>query len=71
MRPHDLRASLAAVWNPRPCDQPHQQPLAVLVVNDRGPYIRGRIVDVSTGAADVLGFRHAGVAQVMVETLPD
>ena len=44
---------------------------AVLVVNDRGPYIRGRIVDVSTGAADVLGFRHAGVAQVIVETLPD
>src|SRR5208337_2022893 len=44
---------------------------AVLVVNDRGPYIRGRIVDVSTGAAEVLGFRHAGVAQVMVETLPD
>src|SRR5208283_3783168 len=26
-RPHDLRASLAAVWNPRPCDQPLQQPL--------------------------------------------
>jgi rare lipoprotein A len=44
---------------------------AVLVVNDRGPYIQGRIIDVSTGAADILGFRHAGVAQVMVETVTD
>jgi rare lipoprotein A len=44
---------------------------AVLVVNDRGPFIQGRIIDVSTGAADVLGFRHAGLAQVMVETLPN
>jgi rare lipoprotein A len=42
---------------------------AVLVVNDRGPFIGGRIIDVSTGAADVLGFRHAGVAKVMVETV--
>jgi rare lipoprotein A len=44
---------------------------AVLVVNDRGPYIRERIIDVTTSAADVLGFRHAGVAQVTVETLSD
>lgn len=44
---------------------------AVLVVNDRGPFIRGRIIDVSTGAADVLGFRHAGLARVMVEALSD
>ncbi len=36
----------------------------VLVVNDRGPYINGRIVDVSTSAADALGFRHAGLARV-------
>jgi rare lipoprotein A len=44
---------------------------AVLVVNDRGPFIQGRIIDVSTGAADILGFRHAGLAQVMVETVPN
>jgi rare lipoprotein A len=41
---------------------------AVLVVNDRGPFIKGRIIDVSTRAADVLGFRHAGIAAVRVET---
>jgi rare lipoprotein A len=67
-RPHGLRASLAAVWNPRPGGN-HRT--AVLVVNDRGPFIQGRIIDVSTGAADILGFRHAGLAQVMVETVPN
>lgn len=41
---------------------------AVLVVNDRGPFLKGRIIDVSTGAADVLGFRRAGLARVTVET---
>jgi rare lipoprotein A len=42
---------------------------AVLVVNDRGPFIRGRIVDVSTYAANALGFRHAGVVPVRIETV--
>jgi rare lipoprotein A len=41
---------------------------AVLVVNDRGPFLKGRIIDVSTGAADVLGFRRTGLARVTVET---
>lgn len=41
----------------------------VLVVNDRGPYVGGRIVDVSTSAADALGFRRAGVAHVSMETV--
>ncbi len=41
----------------------------VLVVADRGPFIRGRIVDVSYGAASVLGFRRAGVVSVKVETV--
>ena len=44
---------------------------AVLVVNDRGPFLKGRIIDVSTGAADVLGFRRAGLARVTVETVAD
>jgi rare lipoprotein A len=41
----------------------------VLVVNDRGPFIKGRIIDVSTTAARILGFRRAGLAPVMVETI--
>ncbi len=41
----------------------------IVRVNDRGPFIRGRIVDVSTPAADALGFRRAGVTTVRVERL--
>jgi len=42
---------------------------AVLRVNDRGPFKRGRIIDVSKAAAEELGFRRAGRAQVRVEYL--
>jgi rare lipoprotein A len=42
---------------------------AILIVADRGPFIRGRIVDVSVGAANVLGFRQAGVVPVKIETI--
>ncbi len=38
----------------------------VVTVNDRGPFIRGRIIDVSAGAASALGFRSAGVVRVHV-----
>ncbi|MGO8799124.1 MAG: septal ring lytic transglycosylase RlpA family protein [Roseiarcus sp.] len=37
-----------------------------VVVVDRGPFIRNRIIDVSTGAADALGFRNAGLARVKI-----
>ncbi|UHD44007.1 septal ring lytic transglycosylase RlpA family protein [Aureimonas altamirensis] len=41
---------------------------SVLVrVNDRGPFSHNRIVDVSSKAADVLGFKSAGIADVHVE----
>ena len=40
---------------------------AILTIVDRGPFIRGRIIDVSTRAAEVLDFRRAGVARVKVE----
>ena len=39
----------------------------IVRVNDRGPFVRGRIVDVSVGAADALGMRQQGVASVHVE----
>jgi rare lipoprotein A len=39
----------------------------VVRVNDRGPFVRGRIVDVSVGAANALGMRQQGVAMVRVE----
>jgi rare lipoprotein A len=37
-----------------------------LRVNDRGPYARGRIIDVSKRAAEILGFKDKGVARVRV-----
>ena len=40
-----------------------------VVVVDRGPFIRNRIIDVSTAAADFLGFRSAGLAQVKIEVI--
>lgn len=36
-------------------------------VNDRGPFVRGRIIDVSTAAARALGMVDAGVVRVVVE----
>ena len=42
---------------------------AVVKIVDRGPFIRGRVIDVSTTAAGVLGFRQSGVARVRLERL--
>ena len=39
----------------------------VVRVNDRGPFGRGRIVDLSWGAAKAIGMLAAGVASVTVE----
>jgi rare lipoprotein A len=38
-----------------------------VVVNDRGPFVRGRIIDVSEAAAAELGFKGRGTARVLVE----
>ena len=43
----------------------------VLRVNDRGPFVRGRIIDVSLRAAQILGFERRGIARVRVEILPE
>ena len=36
----------------------------IVKINDRGPYARGRIIDLSPRAADALGMKAAGVAAV-------
>ncbi|WP_407181519.1 septal ring lytic transglycosylase RlpA family protein [Bradyrhizobium sp. STM 3562] len=36
-------------------------------VNDRGPFIRGRIIDVSMSAARALGMTRSGVVRVSIE----
>ncbi|MEX3759755.1 septal ring lytic transglycosylase RlpA family protein [Paraburkholderia phenoliruptrix] len=39
----------------------------VVRINDRGPFVRGRIIDLSYAAAEALGVRRAGSAQVRLE----
>ena len=41
----------------------------VVRVNDRGPYIAGRILDLSEGAARKIGMIEKGVARVRIEVL--
>jgi rare lipoprotein A len=36
-------------------------------VNDRGPFVRGRVIDVSLSAARALGMMRSGVVRVSVE----
>lgn len=40
-----------------------------VVINDRGPYVDGRIIDVSRAAAEKLGFVNQGLAEVKIEVL--
>ena len=41
----------------------------VVRINDRGPYIRGRIIDLSAGAARLLGMMGSGIAPVHIQVL--
>lgn len=41
----------------------------VLRINDRGPFVRGRIIDVSRRAAELLDFVREGVVEVRVEVI--
>jgi rare lipoprotein A len=42
-----------------------------LRVNDRGPFARGRIIDLSRRSAELLGVYEVGTAKVRVEVLPE
>ena len=41
----------------------------IVRVNDRGPFVNGRIIDLSPGAARKLGFYKKGTAKVVIETV--
>ena len=41
----------------------------VLTVNDRGPFVRGRILDVSRSAAGVLGMLRSGTARIAMQVV--
>jgi rare lipoprotein A len=41
----------------------------VVTVNDRGPFIKGRVIDLSTAAARAIGLTSAGVGKVVAEVV--
>ena len=43
----------------------------ILKVNDRGPFAKNRVIDVSEKAAELLGFKGRGTTEVKVELLRD
>ena len=43
----------------------------IVTINDRGPFIRGRIIDVTEGVAKRIGFFKRGIVKVKVEVLDD
>lgn len=40
-----------------------------VTINDRGPYVRGRVIDLSSAAAGALGMKSAGLARVQIDVL--
>ena len=42
---------------------------AVVTINDRGPYVRGRTIDLSRAAASIIGMTGQGVARIRMEVL--
>jgi rare lipoprotein A len=47
----------------------HGSRSVVVTINDRGPFIRGRVLDLSTGAARAVGLTSSGVGRVTAEVL--
>jgi rare lipoprotein A len=47
----------------------HRGQSVVVTINDRGPFIRGRVLDLSTGAARAIGLTGAGVGHVTAEVV--
>ena len=41
----------------------------VVTINDRGPFIKGRVLDLSTGAARAIGLTSRGVGRVTAEVV--
>ena len=41
----------------------------MVTINDRGPFIKGRIIDLSKRSADAIGFRNQGTANVRVQLI--
>ncbi|WP_028348508.1 septal ring lytic transglycosylase RlpA family protein [Bradyrhizobium murdochi] len=47
----------------------HRGQSVIVTINDRGPFIRGRVLDLSKGAARAIGLTGAGVGHVTAEVI--
>jgi rare lipoprotein A len=47
----------------------HGSRSVVVTINDRGPFVHGRVLDLSTGAARAIGLTSAGVGRVVAEVM--
>ena len=47
----------------------HGDRSVVVTINDRGPFIKGRVLDLSTGAARAVGLTSRGVGRVVAEVM--
>ena len=47
----------------------HRGQSVVVTINDRGPFIKGRVLDLSTGAARAIGLTGIGVGHVTAEVI--
>jgi rare lipoprotein A len=47
----------------------HRGQSVVVTINDRGPFIRGRVLDLSKGAARAIGLTGAGVGHITAEVV--
>ncbi len=45
--------------------------IVVVTINDRGPYVKGRIIDLSKSAASQLGCMRKGICRVKLEIVQD
>jgi rare lipoprotein A len=41
----------------------------IVRINDRGPFVRGRVIDLSRAAASVIGMTGQGLARIRMEIL--
>tara|TARA_B100000927_G_C16182861_1_gene356105 strand:+ start:164 stop:448 length:285 start_codon:yes stop_codon:yes gene_type:complete len=58
--PFGTKVRVTNLWNGRS---------AVIRINDRGPFIDHRVIDLGHGAASELGLTASGIAQVKLEVL--
>jgi rare lipoprotein A len=47
----------------------HDGRSVIVTVNDRGPYVKGRVLDLSTAAARAIGLTSRGVGMVVAEVM--